>query len=99
MAYSLPCDFEWDERKSDACMKERGFDFAAILPAFADPTRHIELDDRYEYGEERFRLFGQVERRLFVIVFALRGRTIRIISARKANRREQKSHGKGEGKA
>lgn len=98
MAYTLPCDFEWDERKSNACLKERGFGFADILAAFADPRRFIEIDDRFEYGEDRFRLFGHVKGRLFVIVFALRGATVRIISAHKANLRERESYGESKSK-
>jgi uncharacterized DUF497 family protein len=64
-----------------------------MLPAFSDPKRMIEPDRRYEYGEERFCLYGRVEGRLFVIVYTTRDKTIRIISARKANKREQKRYG------
>ena len=86
-------EFEWDEAKSERCRRERGFSFADMLPAFSDPKRMIEPDRRYEYGEERFCLYGRVEGRLFVIVYTTRDKTIRIISARKANKREQKRYG------
>lgn len=86
-------EFEWDEAKSERCRRERGFSFADVLPAFFDPARMIEPDRRYEYGEERFCVYGRVERRLFVIVYTARSKTIRIISARKANKREQKRYG------
>ena len=86
-------EFEWDEAKSERCRRERGFSFADMLPAFSDPERLVEPDSQYEYGEERFCLYGKIEGRLFVIVYTVRGKTIRIISARKANKREQKRYG------
>lgn len=82
------CDFEWDEAKSEACRARRGFDFAYALQAFGDPARVVTADDRWDYGEERYRLLGVIEGRVFCVAFTLRGETIRIISARKANRRE-----------
>lgn len=86
-------EFEWDEAKSERCRMERGFSFADMLPAFSDPERMIEPDRRYEYGEERFCLYGEIEERLFVVVYTVRRETIRIISARKANKRERKRYG------
>jgi hypothetical protein len=88
-------EFEWDDAKSERCFRERGFDFAAVIPAFFDPDRIIEDDLRCEYGEPRFRLYGRVEGRLFVVAFTLRDGAHRIISARKANRREIRRYGKG----
>ncbi len=32
-----PMEFEWDDAKSDACFKQRGFDFAYVLHCFLDP--------------------------------------------------------------
>jgi uncharacterized DUF497 family protein len=81
-------DFEWDEAKSEACFKERGFDFAYAARAFFDPGRIVHADTRRHYGEERYRLMGMIERRLFVVVYTPRHEAMRIISARKANRRE-----------
>lgn len=81
-------DFEWDEAKSDRCYAERGFDFAYAARAFFDPNRLIQADTRYSYGEDRYQLMGKIEHRLFVVVYTLRNGVIRIISARKANRRE-----------
>jgi uncharacterized DUF497 family protein len=88
-------DFEWDAAKSARCQRERGFSFADVVPAFADPARRIEPDDRFDYGEPRFRLFGRVAGRLFVIVYTVRAGRWRIISARKANEKERKHHDHG----
>lgn len=81
-------EFEWDQTKSDACHEQRGFDFAYALKAFLDPNRLIREDRRWEYGEDRFQLVGQIDGRVFVLAYTLRSSVIRIISARKANRRE-----------
>ncbi|TVQ22418.1 MAG: BrnT family toxin, partial [Spirochaetaceae bacterium] len=81
-------EFEWDVRKSDRCLAERGFDFAYAIRAFFDPDRSVCPDDRWDYGEARFVLRGLIDDRLFVVVFTNRGGTIRIISARKANSSE-----------
>lgn len=85
-------NFEWDEVKSEACFTQRGFDFAYAARAFFDPSRIVQVDTRRSYGEERYRLMGMIERRLFVLVYTLRRGTTRIISARKANQREVNSY-------
>ena len=86
-------DFEWDEAKSDACFAERGFDFGYAIWVFLDPNRLIEVDDRFDYGEQRYRVLGQIEWRVFVVVYTPRGTAFRLISARKANRREVRRYG------
>lgn len=82
--------FEWDEAKSEACFRNRGFDFAYAAFAFADPDRMVRQDSRYSYGEDRHQLIGRIEGRLFVLVYTPRNDVMRIISARKANQREVK---------
>ncbi|MBP7711721.1 MAG: BrnT family toxin [Gammaproteobacteria bacterium] len=85
-------NFEWDEHKSDACLLERGFDFAYAASAFADPDRIIRQDTRYSYGEDRYQLIGRIGNRLFVLVYTPRQGVVRVISARKANAREVKRY-------
>jgi uncharacterized DUF497 family protein len=81
-------EFEWDDRKSEACLAGRGFDFAYAVRVFLDPDRLVQVDDRRAYGEVRLQVLGRIERRLFMMVYTPRGDVIRIISARKASRRE-----------
>ena len=52
-------DFQWDDFKSDNYFVKRGFDFEAVIDVFRDPYRLVELDDRWDYGEERLRLIGK----------------------------------------
>ncbi len=88
MNYTGSMNFEWDESKSEACFRERGFDFAYAARAFFDPDRIVRADTRHSYGEERYQLMGKVEQRLFVVVYTPRLEAMRIISVRKANQRE-----------
>ena len=87
-------ELEWDHDKSERCYHERGFDFAYAARVFLDPRREIICDDRFAYGELRYQVYGTIESRLFVVVYTERSETIRIISARKANKREVKRYGK-----
>lgn len=76
-------------------VSRKGFDFACVAHAFLDPGRVIRADQRHEYGEERLQMLGQVQRRVFHVVFMMRGAAIRIVSARKANLREVNDHENG----
>jgi uncharacterized DUF497 family protein len=89
MAYHKLLEFEWDDAKNNACFTERGFDFAYVSRAFADPGKQIVKDTRWDYGEDRYQMLACVDHRVFVVVYTQRGPCIRIISARKANRREK----------
>ena len=91
----MTMEFEWDDAKSEACLAGRGFDFAYAIQVFLDPDRLIELDDRYDYGEPRYRVLGRIGSRLFLVVYTPRGDALRIISARKANAKEVSRYGDG----
>ena len=81
-------EFEWDDVKNSACFTSRGFDFAYAVRAFFAPRRIVVQDRRWDYGEDRYRLTGMIDGRANVVVYTARGSAIRIISARKANRKE-----------
>ena len=85
-------NFEWDEDKSKACFRTRGFDFAYAAFALADPNRIVRQDYRFSYGEDRYELIGCIEGRLYVLIYTPRHDGILIISARKANLREVKRY-------
>ena len=92
MNYHRYEEFEWDEAKSDACHAQRGFDFAYVLQAFIDPNRAVRQDHRWDYGEDRYQLLGMIEKRVFFVGYTVRSSAIRIISARKADRREVREY-------
>ena len=88
----MAMEFDWDGIKSDACLIERGFDFMTAAQCFMDPHRMISRDSRFDYGEDRFQVLGQIDERVFFVTYTLRAEVIRIISARKANQREVKRY-------
>jgi uncharacterized DUF497 family protein len=49
--------YSWDEAKSAANLRERGFDFAFATLVFDQPTVVVE-DRRRDYGERRFVAIG-----------------------------------------
>jgi hypothetical protein len=81
-------DFEWDMAKSNLCQISRNFDFIYVMSVFIDPNLLIEKDQRWDYGEERFRALGLLDEKVFVVIYTKRPAVMRIISARRANRRE-----------
>lgn len=85
-------EFEWDERKSRDCLARRGFDFDFAIRVFGDGRQLIRQDTRYDYGEDRFQLLGSIEGRVFAVIYTVRGSILRIISARKASRREVREY-------
>lgn len=82
---------EWDEAKNEHNIRERGipFEFAAD---FAFETALFVIEPREKYGEPRMRALGFLGERLHVLVFAMRGESLRVISLRKANAREVRKH-------
>lgn len=55
-------------------------------------TAHIEADERRSYGETRYIAWAMLEDRLHACVFTLRDGLVRVISLRKANRREERRY-------
>ncbi len=84
-------EFEWDEDKRRINLRKHGLDFEDAHRVFTDDAFVIE-DDREEYGEDRYLLFGLLYERIVVIAFTARDDVIRIISMRKASKREQRSY-------
>jgi uncharacterized protein len=84
--------FEWDERKNEVNIDKHGFDFADAYQIFNLPMV-IELDERYDYGEDRLIGTGLLDGRVVVLVYAeIDLETIRIISLRKALSHERKHY-------
>ncbi len=92
MAYNMLMEFEWNEKKSEACFENRGFDFNYATRVFSDRNKISFRDRRRDYGEDRYQVLGMIEERVYVVVYTMRGSIFRIVSARKANLREVKRH-------
>jgi uncharacterized protein len=82
-------EFEWDEEKANATLHDRGIDFNYIVRLFDNPRLEKRSDRN---GEERWLTIGEVDRKVFAVVFTRRGHVIRIISARRARRDEERSY-------
>lgn len=81
--------WDWDETKRQTNLRKHGIDFAA-LEQFDWTTAQIEPDNRRDYGEDRFIAVGYIKDRLHKLIFTRRNGRVRVISFRKANRREQR---------
>jgi uncharacterized DUF497 family protein len=83
-------EFEWHDAKAEANLKAHGVDFELAKTVFKDPFAIERLDDREDYGEERFVLVGMAEGQVLLFVaYGEREERIRIISARRATQYEQ----------
>jgi uncharacterized DUF497 family protein len=83
--------FEWDPIKAARNLQERGIDFVDAIEIFDDPDRLESLDERRDDGEPRIRAIGQVAGRIVLaVVYTDRNGVKRIISARRASRRERR---------
>lgn len=77
----------FDPAKNARNITERGLPFT-LFEQFDFTSIFTQEDTRKAYGETRLRIFGVVEGRLYVAVVTPRGEDLRVISLRKANRKE-----------
>jgi uncharacterized DUF497 family protein len=87
--------FQWDDRKAADNYAKHGVRFEAARDIFKDPFALEWVDDREDYGEERFAIIGMADNRLLFVAYAMRGDSIRIISARGAEPYEQRQYHEG----
>jgi uncharacterized DUF497 family protein len=87
--------FDWDERKNTTNKKKHGVSFEEAQTAFNDPNARLISDPDHSNEEDRFILLGMSERfRVLVTCHCYRENdsVIRIISARKATKKEIKTY-------
>ncbi|BCL60045.1 hypothetical protein DGMP_07380 [Desulfomarina profundi] len=88
--------FEWDEKKSQANFKKHKISFEEAQTVFFDANGRMIYDSDHSSDEDRFILLGlSSAMRALVVVHCCRGSSeqiIRIISARKATKKEQKQY-------
>ncbi|CAI2933565.1 BrnT family toxin [Aminobacter niigataensis] len=83
----------FDPGKDEWTRAERGFSLALGADVIRNRVATL-LDDRRDYGEDRFVAFGYVDLRLYVCVFTMRDTVFHVISVRKANDREIARYGR-----
>ncbi|MFN0012397.1 MAG: BrnT family toxin [Phycisphaerales bacterium] len=82
--------FRWDASKARANLSKHGVDFVEAAGAALDPHAIIEFDSAHSREEDRFRIIGLSRRLrvLFVVTAEGVGPKVRIITARRATRKE-----------
>ncbi|MBE9104822.1 BrnT family toxin [Nostoc cf. edaphicum LEGE 07299] len=86
--------YQWDRDKAAANLHKHGVDFADAVTVFSDDLAITITDERFD--EERFITIGiDAFSRVLVVVYTWRNDEIRLISARKATRYEQKQYEDG----
>jgi uncharacterized DUF497 family protein len=89
MGKPMGLKFEWDKKKAIENYTKHGVTFEEAATAFADPLSRTIYDPDHSDDEDRFILLGETQgKKLVVVAHTDRNDTIRIISARKASRRE-----------
>ncbi|CAE6769767.1 hypothetical protein R69888_03801 [Paraburkholderia haematera] len=84
--------FEWDEVKNQINIHKHGIDFRDAVDVFDHPVL-TAIDQREDYGEDRWVALGWMAAIVGVVVYVERSAdVIRIISARKATRHEVKRY-------
>jgi len=82
--------FEWDPEKNEFNIVKHGIDFQDAVEVFE--KAHLErVDDRFDYGEERLIVFGEMGHQVIAVVYVWRGERRRLVSARRATRAETKA--------
>ncbi|HEX3068004.1 MAG TPA: BrnT family toxin [Thermoanaerobaculia bacterium] len=84
--------FEWDDEKARANLRKHRVSFEEAATAFSEWGAPVSGDALHSTSEDRFIIIATSEReRLLAVAFTCRDdETIRVISARRANRREQR---------
>lgn len=98
----MPCDdgdpmeFEWDPEKATRNQAKHGVSFHKAATVFDDPLALTFSDPDHLEDEDRFLTFGHsAEGDLLVVSHTDRGESTRIISARRATRKERKLYEDG----
>lgn len=81
-------EFEWDEEKNRRNRAKHGVSFQRARAVFADSFAQEKLDNRDNYGEERWLTVGISHGQMLAVINTQRGERYRLISARKATREE-----------
>lgn len=81
--------FEWDEKKNRTNIQKHDIDFKDVTKLFEKPML-VRSDERKNYSEERMIALGEINDLVVVTAYTKRGMNIRLISARKANRKERR---------
>jgi len=88
--------FEWDQEKNVSNQKKHGISFEEARTVFSDDFARLIADPEHSEEEERFILLGEsIESNLLIVCHCIRDEeSVRIISARKADKKERRTYEK-----
>ena len=93
MSKGASYEFEWDDAKAESNLAKHQVRFTVATTVFLDPRHVVVGTARTEDGESRQKVTGVIGGLLFTVVFVMRGNVCRIISARRANVKEERAYG------
>ena len=77
--------FEWDDAKATENYARHGVSFELAKKVFNDPFAVERIDDRWDYGEERYIIIGLADREILFVAYTEREERIRFILSTTGN--------------
>ena len=92
MPYKIVVEFERDPVRASRNVEKHAVDFDTVAEIFDDPDLFVVIDSR-TYGERRYQAIGVSRGVILLVAYTMRGDNVcRIISARRASRRERAAY-------
>ena len=83
--------FEWDDEKAEINKRKHNVMFSMAARVFLDDNRIDYYDEFHSDDEDRYKIIGRVGK-VLVVIYTERKENIRIISARRANKKEEEDY-------
>lgn len=90
--YNQLTEFEWDDHKAEANLIKHGISFERAKQVFDDVRALPFADLKHSESEERFKMIGLSSAGLLFVSFTYRNQRVRIISARRSDKRMQRMY-------
>lgn len=87
----MPVQIEWDPAKNQSNKAKHGLDLAGAAEVFGGLVAVAE-DLRRDYGEPRYKAIGMLGDMVVSVAFTVRGERVRVISLRRAGRKERRAY-------
>ena len=84
-------EFEWDDEKAKINLKKHGVRFEVAMLVFFDKFLFEDYDYKHSDDEDRIKVIGKVDE-VLVVIYTERKEKLRIISARRANKKERNDY-------
>ena len=89
-----PIKFDWDKHNKDKNWEKHQVNWQECEQVFFDKQAKSFPDPKHSEKEKRYVVYGITnKKRKLAVVFTIRGKKIRVISARSQNRKERREYG------